>query len=83
MLHDARSDDIKDLLDDEFNRMLSGLYAKTHNITVVLDSCNSGTATRGDSEYIARFFDPPADTPQYPIHRHLPRLTGLRSRCRA
>ncbi|MGR9044912.1 MAG: caspase family protein [Gammaproteobacteria bacterium] len=64
MLHDARSGDVKDLLDDEFNRMLSDLYGNTHNITVVLDSCNSGTATRGDSEYIARFFDPPADAPE-------------------
>lgn len=62
MLHDARSDGIKDLVDDEFNSLLADLYAKTHNITVILDSCNSGTATRGDSEYIARFFDPPADT---------------------
>lgn len=61
MLHDARSDGVRDLVDDEFNGMLADLYAKTHNITVVLDSCNSGTATRGDSPYIARFFDPPAD----------------------
>ncbi|MGR9115871.1 MAG: caspase family protein [Gammaproteobacteria bacterium] len=64
MLHDARSDGIKDLVDDEFNQMLAELYTKTHNIAVVLDSCNSGTATRGDSEYIARFFEPPADEPE-------------------
>lgn len=64
MLHDARSDGVKDLIDDEFNGMLAALYTKTHNITVVLDSCNSGTATRGDSGYLARFFDPPSDTPE-------------------
>ena len=64
MLHDARSDGVKDLVDDEFNGMLADLYAKTRNIAIVLDSCNSGTATRGDSGYIARFFDPPTESPE-------------------
>lgn len=62
MFHDARSGKQKDLVDDEFNALLEGLYKQTKNITILLDSCNSGTATRGDSEYTARFFDPPEDS---------------------
>ena len=59
MLHDARSDGVRDLVDDEFHDMLKQLHAKTENITVVLDSCNSGTATRGDAgTFVARFFEP-------------------------
>jgi hypothetical protein len=59
MLHDARSDGVRDLVDDEFHEMLKRLHAKTQNITVVLDSCNSGTATRGDAgTFVARFFEP-------------------------
>nr|VFK58510.1 MAG: Caspase domain-containing protein [Candidatus Kentron sp. TUN] len=58
MLHDARSNGQKDLLDDEFNGLLAQLHKKTRNITVILDSCNSGTATRGDSEYVARYQPP-------------------------
>ncbi len=64
MLHDARSGGVKDLLDDDFNHMLADLYSKTKNITVILDSCNSGSATRGDSDYVARFFDPPPSNNQ-------------------
>ena len=59
MLHDARSDGVRDLVDDEFHEMLQQLHAKTENITVVLDSCNAGTATRGDAgTFVARFFEP-------------------------
>ena len=62
MLHDARTDGVRDLVDDEFNEMLVRLHAKTRNITVVLDSCNSGTATRGDAgTFVARFFEPADD----------------------
>lgn len=59
MFHDARTAGVGDLVDDEFNRMLARLHARTKHITVWLDSCNSGTATRGDANtYIARFFKP-------------------------
>jgi cell wall-associated NlpC family hydrolase len=59
MLHDARSDGVRDLVDDEFHEMLQQLHANTGNITVVLDSCNAGTATRGDAgTFVARFFEP-------------------------
>ncbi len=46
VLHDARTDGVRDLVDDEFNAMLGRLHEKTENITVILDSCNSSTATR-------------------------------------
>ena len=59
MFHDARTDGIGDLLDDEFNQMLARLYRKTRYITVILDSCNAGTATRDPGA--ARFFEPMAD----------------------
>ena len=58
MLHDARTGGEGDLLDDEFHELLRALHAKTRNIVTILDSCNSGTATRGDGALIARFFQP-------------------------
>nr|VFJ63364.1 MAG: Caspase domain-containing protein [Candidatus Kentron sp. FW] len=61
MFHDARSGGVRDFSDDAFNGLLARLHEKTRNITVILDSCNSGTATRGgDDTYIARF-QPPSD----------------------
>lgn len=68
LLHDARTDGVRDLLDDELNRMLARLYRKTKHITVILDSCNSGTATRAPDEgtAIARFFTPMEDDPAGP-----------------
>lgn len=44
-----------ELVDDEFHTMLQSLHAKTHNIVTIIDSCNSGSATRGDSGLQARF----------------------------
>lgn len=58
MLHDSRVDGRHDLVDDELNGLLAELHAKTRNIVLILDSCNSGTATRGDSGLVARFFEP-------------------------
>lgn len=61
LLHDARADRVKDLVDDELNAMLERLYRKTHNLVVVLDSCNSGSATRDAGEPSVRArFQPPA-----------------------
>jgi hypothetical protein len=34
------------------------LHEKTRDIVLIIDSCNSGTATRGDSGLVARFFEP-------------------------
>ena len=63
MFHDARTDGIQDLRDDEFNQMLARLHRKTSHITVILDSCNAGTATRDPDAgtTAARFFEPMAD----------------------
>lgn len=48
LLHDSRVPGGSDeLVDDEFNKLLADLYEKTWNITVLIDACNSGTATRG------------------------------------
>jgi hypothetical protein len=60
MLHDASSTDSShDLIDDELHLMLSKLDSKTHNITLILDSCNSGSAQRNANAgtYTARFFN--------------------------
>jgi hypothetical protein len=45
--HDSREGDVFDINDDELNGLLRELSRKTSNITVVLDSCHSGSATRG------------------------------------
>ena len=55
MLHDARSGGVEDLLDDELNAMLGRLHAKTERITVILDSCSSGSATRAGNTFQARW----------------------------
>ena len=49
---------IRDLVDDEFHEMLSRLHKKTQRVVVILDSCNSGTATRGPSGLVARWQEP-------------------------
>jgi len=60
MFHDARSNGVLDMRDDELNRMLARLHEKTRRITVIIDSCNSGTATRGPDAgtVTARYFKP-------------------------
>lgn len=63
VMHDSRtgwiSSRVPDLLDDQFNSMLTTLSLKSQNITVILDACNSGTATRSfDGRTIARSVSP-------------------------
>ena len=56
---DGRTDGVPDITDDELEAILSQL--KTSQAVVVLDSCHSGTATRGlEVEVRARFV--PTDT---------------------
>jgi hypothetical protein len=66
LLHDARTGSgqqyVGDLVDDEFHKMLERLHAKTTHAVVILDSCNSGTATRGPSGLVARWQDPEDST---------------------
>jgi hypothetical protein len=61
MFHDSRAAGVTDLADHELNVMLQGLYAKTKNVVVILDSCNSGSATRGPDAgtFVARYQPPP------------------------
>lgn len=60
MLHDARTAEKGDLIDDEFNILLTRLYKRTRNVTIIFDSCNSGTAMRDPAAntYISRFYEP-------------------------
>ncbi|MCH9693189.1 MAG: caspase family protein [Gammaproteobacteria bacterium] len=58
LFHDARSGDVNDFRDDEFNVLLRELHQQTRNITVIFDSCNSGTAARSGARYAARFVPP-------------------------
>lgn len=61
LLQDARSNGVRDLVDDDLNAMLAALYAKTETVAVLLDSCNSGTATRAAAAGTARVrLQPPA-----------------------
>ncbi len=46
VLYDSTRDN-RQLTDDKFNALLKQVHNKSQNITVILDSCNSATATRG------------------------------------
>lgn len=66
VLHDSRTDGVPDLSDDEFHRWLLALHERTREVTVVLDSCNSGSASRvapedPDGDSVARFLAPLED----------------------
>ncbi|MFW5443588.1 MAG: caspase domain-containing protein [Methylococcaceae bacterium] len=58
VFHDARTKGIKDFVDDEFDSFLTKLHKKTQQITIFLDSCNSGTAMRGDVDFLSRYVPP-------------------------
>ena len=60
--HDSRVGDVFDLTDDDLNGLLRELSRKTSNVTVVLDSCHSGSATRGGAT-TRRVPDDPRDPP--------------------
>lgn len=47
---DSRQPGVFDITDDELNEILGRLTAKTQNVTVILDSCHSGSATRGGAD---------------------------------
>ncbi len=62
VFHNADGWGADELVDDDFHKMLQQLHAKTRNIVAIVDSCNSGTSTRGDSELQARFLPRTART---------------------
>jgi hypothetical protein len=64
VFHDSRTGDVPDLIDDRLNQMLARIYKKTQQITLVLDSCNSGSADRGEKgTYLARWVNPQVTPP--------------------
>lgn len=71
--YDARTEDVRDITDDEIGAVLSRL--RTRNALVVLDSCHSGTATRGGPAVATRSV--PAD-PREALYRDAaaPRTRG-------
>lgn len=58
LFQDARMDPVRDFTDDQLNGLLARLYARTHEVTVMVDACNSGSITRDDS--VARWAPPEA-----------------------
>jgi hypothetical protein len=44
---DSRQGSVLDITDDELNVLMRDLTGRTRNVTVILDSCHSGSATRG------------------------------------
>ncbi len=60
VLHDSRAGQEDDLLDDEFNDWLLELHGRTPHVTVIFDSCNSGSASRGERDDTVARFVPPA-----------------------
>jgi hypothetical protein len=65
LLHDSRTEEVPaDLSDDALNELLAELTDRTQHAAVILDSCNSGSATRlaklGAGGFQARF-QPPAE----------------------
>ncbi|MCB9796734.1 MAG: caspase family protein [Alphaproteobacteria bacterium] len=67
VLHDSRVGGVGDLSDDEVHARLAAIHARTPNLTVLLDSCSSGSATKGGTRAVSRlapFASAPADAGQ-------------------
>jgi hypothetical protein len=60
VLHDSRTGNVTDFLDDELAAHLDKIHAITPNVVTIFDSCNSGTVTRGDGddEAVSRWVEP-------------------------
>ncbi|WP_157995372.1 caspase family protein [Peristeroidobacter soli] len=60
ILHDSWAGGVSPLRDDEFNGMIAGLHRQTQDIVVILDSCHSGSATKGlSTEDVVEKMTPP------------------------
>ncbi len=55
--YDSRSGDVFDILDDEIDDWKAELRPLTTNTTLILESCHSGTGSRGEEEYISEETD--------------------------
>lgn len=58
VLYDSRTQSQGDFVDDDLNRWLTRLSEKTSHITLILDSCNSGSAARGRGAFKSRSVKP-------------------------
>jgi hypothetical protein len=72
---DARTEGIADITDDELAQYLSSLKARS--VIVTLDSCHSGTGTRGDSAVRARVAAPDTRLSLYETPANLTSSRGL------
>ncbi len=59
--HDARTEGVFDISDDEINTMLQQINRKTKYVTFIFDSCHSGSAARAGNA--VRQIDPDARIP--------------------
>ena len=64
--HDARTEGVRDIVDDELGQYLGKL--KTSRAFVSFDSCHSGTVTRGASRVVTRAIKP---DPRAELYRHV------------
>ena len=73
--YDSRTAATADILDDEIDDLKADLRPLTTNTTLILESCHSGTGSRGDNDE-HQFIDQEADadTKKYPAYkrRHPP-----------
>ena len=64
--HDSRMPGHFDVTDDQINGLLSQITAVTQNVTLIFDSCHSGTVTRGAlTRNVPADDRQPPDPPQY------------------
>jgi hypothetical protein len=68
---DSRAGGVTDILDDEINEWFEILQQHTSNITFILDSCHSGTATKTIDPSVKAKEIPPDTQPQ-PQQKKLP-----------
>lgn len=82
--YDGRSAGAYDILDDELQALVGELARWTPNILIILDSCHSGSGTRGGSKIRRAPMDPRPQPPQPPAGRaHLETPAVTLSACRA
>jgi hypothetical protein len=75
--YDSRTGETGDILDDELDDLKGDLRQYTTNTTLILESCHSGTGSRGDDDdrmYASEEADP--DTRVYPPYKRKHPPTG-------
>ena len=72
--YDSRTGDVFDILDDELDDLKAELRPYTSNTTLILESCHSGTGSRGGEELISEEADDDTRT-RTPYKRKFPPST--------